>query len=406
MLLLTMLRGALLMVMPFIPIYVRNIFEYKVSGKYKILLGLFIVSSIVGLLLGTTYLPNVLLSAWIFLPILYLFCIKPDSVCVRENQRGLPNVIEYSIPVILIVCVVGFLVWVGKRGDEFGTAYGRHYEYVHGLALILAFYIFYYFAKIEQRVYNKYDIVCFLLFFGSFVLCDFGLGWICLAITMAIYFLRRFSLKSILIGVLAFLGGYMVLLQTNIGYIEENIDSFFYNQDNARKSIMFAQTTEVLNENLFIVIVGAGPGSYNGRSQMLLTKDSDNPIVSVLGQSESPLYVKYIKPLWNSSFVSQQAYSDGTRNKPFSSFVSILVEYGVFFYVMILFLWIKRMRYFYCNMKNCWEYQSLYMMNLFMFVSCLLHEWFATTEMLFFLIAQMSLLSQIKSNSNENIFCR
>lgn len=109
------------------------------------------------------------------------------------------------------------------------------------------------------------------------------------------------------------------------------------NQEDARKVLMFYETGNLYKENLLIPILGTGPGGYNSRSAVLLSGDSDNIFTKILGHQYPVFYQKNIYILWNKDFVSQDSYTDGTRNKPYSSFVAIFCEHGLIFGVIFFF---------------------------------------------------------------------
>ena len=106
-----------------------------------------------------------------------------------------------------------------------------------------------------------------------------------------------------------------------------------------RKILAFRSYFEKITNSKSNILLGIGPGTYNSRTSFLLNGEyTKNPIFKKIS-SEPPLAVKYIYPLWNSKITYQ--YNDGTRNEPFSSFLSVLSEYGLIITLMLIYLLFK-----------------------------------------------------------------
>lgn len=380
----TQLRGGVLIAMPLLLIFFNKIQPFYPAGKkFVVLFSLFFISALTGILMGWTTYSGVLLSAWLFLPILRCFYATPRPV---YKNVTLYSFIKSTYPVLLVIDLIGLLVWLKVKGDEFGIAYGRHYEYVHGLAVVNLMYFFYYVSQIVYKNKSRKNIFLAILFFLSFTFCDFGLGWVTFFLTILAYLLLHINIKNILLLTAVIGLGGIFLQSDRFSYERQNINNVKLNQEDARKVLMFYETGNLYKENLLIPILGTGPGGYNSRSAVLLSGDSDNIFTKILGHQYPVFYQKYIYILWNKDFVSQDSYTDGTRNKPYSSFVAIFCEHGLIFGVIFFFCFFYRIYKFYQLEKKNSIYFYLVFLNIFMLISCIIHEWIVSTEFVLFLI--------------------
>lgn len=393
----TPLRGGVLLIMPLILLYFNKIQPYyPVMWKVVSLFCLFFISAFIGILMGWTTFPNILLSTWLFLPILRCFYARPKTIFRRKIT--IQSFIETTQPILLIIDLIGLFAWLKFHGDEFGMAYGHHYEYVHGLALVNLMYFFYYISQIIYNKRSRKNIILTILFFISFTLCDFGLGWVTLILTILAYMLLNINFKYTLLFIFTISIAYFFLQTDKFSYERQNIDNAFIKPDDARKAIMFYEIKDLFNENPLITLLGTGPGGYNSRATILLTKDSNNIFNKILGKHNPQFYQKYIYPLWNTTFVSQDAFTDGTRNKPYSSFVAIFCEQGLIFGTIILFSFIHRIYIYHRQEKKNSILLYLVFLNLFMLISCIMHEWMISTEFVLFLIINYIAVCDLHQN--------
>lgn len=143
-LLLTPIRCIAIMVSPLFVYGIYCLHHFKMQRGTGWLFALWGGTSLIGILNETTNWQNVLVSAIIFLPMLYLFFIKP--------QRGLSQfTVNFSLLqrmmlyILIPINILGGICWVksGMLGDAWGIPYGSHYETVHGLAMINIYVLFY-----------------------------------------------------------------------------------------------------------------------------------------------------------------------------------------------------------------------------------------------------------------------
>lgn len=367
---------------------------------YTVLIFLFLLSSVVGILEGTTSKENVLLSAWLFLPILYLFYAHPIS---RFNTASFYSYFKISEKILLIVDFIGLIVWISTNFgvDMMGAAYGSHYEAVHGLAMVNVMYALYYIALIRKKEFKKRHLTKFIIIVLSFIFCDYGLGVLIIASTVTILLLLERKFKYLLLLAILSISSTFIFISDLFSYNRENIDSAIYDQDNARKVIMYYNSVNLLAKEPEIAIFGTGPGGYNSRTTALLSGNNSNIFTDFLGVHQPKYYKEDIWPLWNNLLVSFDDHTDGTRNKPYSSFVAMVAEYGFIFSLIIIYTVFKRIKSIQKKKsKFVLDYYILYL-DIFMFIACLVHEWMVCTEFIVYLLLRFFASKQIKINEKK-----
>lgn len=375
--------------------------RYKQS--IAILITIFILSSLFGLATETTSLGGVILSSIIFLPmILFLFYEPSCSIDKKELYNKLAKPFLYFL---LAIDILGCIYKLSHGGvDDYGWAYGKHYEYVHGLAMINTFVFLWFVMKLLYSHLSRKEWLIFGMIAISIIGCGYGLGIICLFLTFVVLLCRLGKRKSLLVLCLLLIGVYEVSKSPNLEYERENIALAMDNVD-VRKITMFHEFISLLKDDNQIFIIGTGPGGYNSRSALLLSGDNQNFVNKALGNIQPVYYKKYIYPLWNRTFVSQAAHTDGTRNKPFSSFVSIWAELGVFFIVIFAIIYIKLIKQLRRYKRHKVEYYFLLSLDIFMVFSLISHLWLETTEFIVYCLirffAIMSLKSEHSAKSHE-----
>lgn len=206
-----------------------------------------------------------------------------------------------------------------------------------------------------------------------------------------IIFFFRLSVKSIFYVIISLLVIIAVIKKYNTDfdyYVRSSsmiLDNSLWEND-ARKAMAFVNYKKIVTENPEVLLWGCGPGGYNSRTAFLINNDANNPFTFLIGHAMPIYHLKYIYPLWNSSFVSQYEYNDGSRNKPFSSCLSVLSEYGIiFFFVLYSFF----LRIWHKNIRAKWgtyRFSVLYD-SIFMFLMLFFDQWIETSEMVFVLLA-------------------
>lgn len=403
--LLTPLRALVILVTPFIVLLICKTFGIHLSRNWCFVALFFLLSSVIGLMTGTTYIPNVILSLYIVLPILYVFLGRiqlPVLKCFALRSYFLST----SLKILLCINTIGYMadIYMGYDDDAFRVGYGTHFEQMNGLAIINMLMIIYMIVRLKRdnSAYMKSKIAFYI---GAFLLCAYGASFIALLITYTIYVTQKLQIKKI--AQISLVGIFIVCLGIRFAPPSFN---YYYNsivlmldseqiENNARKIKMFSDTYSLIKQHpIRICIVGFGPGSYNGRVSSLLSDDKDNPFITLMGSSMSPLYLKYIYPLWNKNVVSVEDHTDGGRNKPMSSFVSILIEYGAVVLFIIIVYIIKQLYKIRKRIGYQSEATTLYLCVIFFMILCVVEQWLETSEFLYFSLFFTLLLSTSRAN--------
>ena len=402
---LTPLRAMVILIAPLLPFLVKRYFCCKINKKVSILYCIIIVSSLIGLLRGYVDFANVVLYLWICFPIIYLlFGDVKGSVSSAVSWDALFRSLRWWL-IIIDVCgfICRFIIF--RTVDDFGFAYGTHFKGVSGLCVVNAFMVLYYLSHLLRSEVSKSNINNFLFFFCSFIFCYSGLTAITFVIAIIIYFILNIKPKNLIKAVILFLFGLIVLMYSAkeiIYYNIRNVELFMSAedaQDNARKRVMYSNFFDLMYSDFSVDVIGVGPGGYNSRICFLLNDDSDNIFTTVLGHHMPPYHKNDIYPLWNRAFVSFEAFTDGARNKPFSSIVAFGAEAGLIFLFLFSLFWFRSMNTFRKLSRKDGDYLYLFLLNVFMFLLLITEYWFESSEFILFLIIQNTLIANKMSNN-------
>ena len=324
----------------------------RIDWRVWLLVLLFMLSSSIGLLVHTTTIYSVGLSCIVFLPLLFLLFSTPSV----WKSRPMYYAARAFITILLIIDVLGLYFWLLYGGDEFGMAYGRHYEYVHGLAMINTYVLLWYVMKF---FYGKMTMTdwCIASFIAlSWVCCQFGLGFVCLILTFVILLLTARKFKVLLFSALLLAGAWFLLQTSHFTYERVNIMKLTQRSD-VRKMVMFDRFASLLCNDPQVLFIGTGAGGL---------------------------------------FVSQRKYTDGTRNMPFSSAVSIWAENGLLFFLLFCYLCASQIRRLRQYRADRVSYNYLLALDIFMIISLVSHMWFETSEFLVYILIRHTVLSNIQ----------
>ena len=388
---LTPVRVVVIFLLPLLAFGAARFYALRIDSRVWVLLLLFAVSSCAGLVVHTTTLYSVLLSCIVFLPVLVLRFATPAVM----KSRRMHSAARAFLITLLVIDALGLCFFLAYGGDEFGMPYGRHYEYTHGLGMVNTFVLLWYVMKFfygEMKVLD-WCIAAFIAI--AWLCCQYGLGFVCLILTFVILLLTARKFKVLLFSALALAGAYLLLQTANFSYERENIHKLSRRTD-ARKLVMFDRFVSLLRNDPQVLVLGTGAGGYNGRVAQLLCGENDNTLNHYLGKVEPKYYKQDIYPLWNHLFVSQRKFNDGTRNKPFSSAVSLWAENGLLFFLLFCWLWVaqmRRLRYFRSDRVS---YNYLLALDIFMFISLVSHMWLETSEFLVYILIRHTVLSNIQ----------
>ena len=359
---------------------------------------LMVVSTIIGLLRGTTDVSHVVLSFWILLPIFLLLFSEPHNINPVLIML-LPYMKRMFLYILFAINIIGAYSWMtSPKIDMFGYGYGmNHYETVHGLAMVDTYFLLYFIIRGFTNGFNRQRVLCISFFIFCIYGCQYGLGLICLFVTFIVMLIYAKQVKSLLTLCLILLIGIYALNTETFAYERENIEKAQKGED-SRKVTMFMDFLKVQTENIDIVLFGTGAGGYNSRTANLLSRDTRNVFTDLLGnKNQPPYYKKYIYPLWNKSFVSQASHTDGTRNKPYSNLVSLWAEFGIVFFIVFVWLYYKQIKKV-LQYRYCHRFESTYLLALdvFMIVSLISHLWLETSEFVLYCLIRWMMMVQIK----------
>ncbi len=357
---LSFLRPLLFLFLPLFLIAFIALFKVRYSRNILFLgLGIVLITFLSSLYIGEHNLSNNILSFYFFSPVLLVFFSR-----IKIPDKIYGSYFEYFINVITIILIVnnciGFIqfLFTPSNDDAFMGFYGKQGLGLHTLSLI-NFMISVYYFFLYQYHKTKLNLGLFFFFLTSAFLCFYGLGLVVFAFSVFAYkFSFRTFFKSIFISIIiiAFLGTTLYLFRNStFNYNYENIkkvELFFskkadqkFTAEIPRKLILYKNYVYAYSNDLGLFLLGSGPGTFNSRTSFLLNGDYSKSGIfeSIFGVS-TPIYAsKYVYPLWESKMVSQDLYkkgiyNDGTRNEPFSSFISLLAEYGFLITFLIFFL--------------------------------------------------------------------
>ena len=99
---------------------------------------------------------------------------------------------ELFLKFLILIDLLGLFFWINGGVDEYGMAYGRHYEYVHGLSMINTYVFLWFLMKYlftKQLSLKEWIVFGYISF--SIIACSYGLGYICLLLTFVVLLILR-----------------------------------------------------------------------------------------------------------------------------------------------------------------------------------------------------------------------
>lgn len=252
--------------------------------------------------------------------------------------------------------------------DGFLGLYGASGLNMHTLSIINFIYAIYYFNK------KRYWLFTFFIFSGF--MCFYGLGLVVFIIAFGSTLLMTLNKRYLVYILISPFLIITILILTSVlnpsvfKYMSNNIlDSYsaietmsykdemervsnYKSVKTPRKLLAFVGAHYRIKSNPEILIYGTSPGTYNSRTSFLLNGEySKSSIVEYI--NSQPEYAKRdIYSLWNKNINYQ--YNDGTRNQPFSSVLSFVMEYGLIISLLVVVLFkfkYKRIRHLNGNLK-------------------------------------------------------
>lgn len=416
-LLLTPLRMTTIVLTLPIVVYVYRNFKIRFTNSSFFFLILSIITTFFGLFVKTTYLPNVFDFWFRYMPILCLsMCISlPKCNFVPCKNFNLPTFVRIAEFVIIIIDLFGFLAFATKfttmGEDVFGLPYGAHFRKVHGLAIINAIFFFYNYSLTEQR-FTKQNLIKTIFFFISFIFCFYGLSLMILLISFIIYAIVCYikKIKYILYICVFLYATAQIVDHFNphfLFYIENNLtidknDDF----ENKRKFLFYKNTIDYYKNELPLSVIGTGPGGYSSRTTFNFNDESNYQFTKLFGHTMPPKHYEYVYPLWNKFVASFDEGTDGTRNQPYSSLITILVELGIIPFILFMSCYIGKIHFYMKHINEHFLFRFLFIGNLYFLMSAATDWWFECSEYLFFLIFELLSINHLRLLSNNKIMIK
>lgn len=397
-LLLTPFRAAVIVILPFLVILITKWCKLCVSPIFYIWLYLMLLSSCYGLIVATTEWANILLSSWIVLPILFMFYSHPRGAF---SNIYIDKIIRYFTYVMAFIDIIGFICYLWyPMDDQYNIPYGTHFNGTHGIGLLNTFFCFYYVFLSPIKSISKHSLFWALFFFINFILCFYSSGVLALGATIMFFLILNLKIKNILIALSLVAVTVGIIAYSNPGNVT-NVSGKYERyiveaEVLPRKIIMFHNyINHVDTYPISSILVGVGPGGYNGRIAWLINNDSDNLFTKLLGHHMPMFHTSDVYPLWYKDLYTTP-FMDGSVNKPFSSLVALASEYGFISFLLFLFYFISKIVESYRNMKINSLYIGLFFMHVYMFINLLFDTWLESSEFLFYILFVLLIEMKIK----------
>jgi hypothetical protein len=289
-------------------------------------------------------------------------CFTPLVFLILKPTKKLFTIEDWfviSTKVLLVVNISAFFdffyVMLTKTrllDDGFLGLYGISGLNMHTLSIINFTYAIYHF--------NIKNYKWFLFFAFCGFMCFYGLGLLLFILAFSITLLMTLNKRYlvyvlfspvIVIGIIVFTS---VLNPKIFNYMGNNlIDSYMaletlsYDKEmedvlehkrvaTPRKLLSFVGGYNRITSDYGILFYGTSPGTYNSRTSFLLNGEYSSSKMAKFVNNQPKFAIADIYPLWNKDINYQ--YNDGTRNQPFSSVLSFVMEYGILISIMAVFL--------------------------------------------------------------------
>jgi len=357
----TFLRISLLIIYPFIVLFIGLFYRFRITSSFLILTGIAIFSFLLSLF-ENGFLKYKLLSLFYMLPFLLLLFSDP----VPEKGSRVKNLSIFFSCLTLVALIndlTGLVqVFINPYSDDsFVGIYSQYSVSLNGLMLLNAILFFYYFVHflISKKLIHFIPAIFFLC---CAVLGYYGAGLlICMAAFILSFF--RFQVKAVFrtltVGLISLAIVYLFMLTVKPLVLEYNISNIkkimtFDPNTGPRKIASFYNYASSYPKNAKDFLFGSGPGTFNSRSAFMVGSPTYFQMFPFIKDDSQPYYFKnYAYTLWNENNTSKAMYLDGFRNQPFSSFLAFLGEYGLIF--TLIFSWLYY-RYYRSVAVNFYRY--------------------------------------------------
>lgn len=357
---LTFLRPMLIFIYPALFIFFTLGLRFKVTTAQLFVFSFAVIISFISMLYEGFFLLNYFTSLYLILTPLFILTLKPPVINKKNDYNYFDSFFKIFAKVLFVVNISAFIyaiiVLSSARypDDVFTGLYGKSGFGSHSLSLInTAVSIYYLFIK---------DIKRFVFFFICGVLGFYGLGLIIMVVSACIFsipyvvkslglLIKGIAISSLLVFIMYSVNpkniDYIVLnvtdalkVFTDYSYDEEMDKVNNYKRTYVPRFITFVDgTRKLFFSDTKVFLFGASPGTYNSRTAFYLNGDFlQSKFVKKYFSENTTYHEKYVKPLLNRKLITLVRWNDGTRNQPFSSIISILVEYGFVISIGLIFI--------------------------------------------------------------------
>ncbi len=334
--------------------------------------------------------PNYLFSLYLLIPtfIIVRSVWSPSYVSDGDN---LDHFMRVSGIILFIVNISAFIFYLHSSvsfgvnlDDEFTGFYGKSGLGSHSLSIINLIYAYY------NICYKRIGLFFFFLISG--IMGFFGLGLILFFLALIWVYSSRVLkyYKQIIAGALGLaiiFGVITVVNDKNLKYLNNNIiqgiesvQNYDYKEELAISNEMkvskaprfitfLAVSVNTLKSDPKVFWLGTSPGGYNSRVAFMFNGDfMQSDFLTSMFRYQTKYHSENVFVLQNRALL-ELPFNDGTRNQPFSSIISLLLEYGVILGGGFLFLIFSRIRSIVNKQKS---FKKLFLEFLFIYLFLIL----------------------------------
>lgn len=410
---LTFLRPLLILCYPFILWWLIEVYNFKLSKSYLLFFIVLLLLSFISMISEGFFLFNYLMGTYLVLtPIVILSLnVRPRK---KKYSDNLFNLFIRVFTVILAIVNVSavfyalYALWSTEYPDDVFTGlYGRSGFGSHTLSIInLSVSVYYLFEK----KYKK-----FILFIGCGVLGFYGLGLLIFLLAIVVFYspliIKNIGIvfKGLIILALVFFITY-IINPGNVDYIKVNVrdsmsvfESYDYEVEmdkinnyqrtfTPRYYTFLQGTGRLIMSDAKVFLLGTSPGTYNSRTAFYLNGDFiQNQFIKDNFSENTYYHEEYVKPILNRKLISVP-WNDGTRNQPFSSLISIFLEYGVLLGLLIVLICRTKIRDIWSKTNRDNKRKYVQFLALFLFLLLLVQNYLEYPEIIIFFLMVFKLI--------------
>ena len=422
---LTFFRPLLLFLYPVLVLLLFKGLNLKIDKKIFLhCLGM-IVFGLLSMVLEGFFLFNFLLSLYLVLiPFLLITSVPKQSEGSKPKQYfktflNYFSIILFVVNISAVFYSLFMLTTTANPEDIFTGLYGGSGFGSHSLSIINLFVATYYFFH-KRYTFFIFFFICGILGFYGQGLVVFLLAF---GIVMLPFLIRNIGLTlKIGVATLVFFAVVTAINPGNLTYIQNNTNFFKtifddYDYDEQMERIASYKRTLVPRYYTFLVgtkrlylsnpkvfLLGTSPGTYNSRTAFYMNGDFiGNKYVRKYFNYRTTYHSDYVFPILNRHYVEYLPWNDGTRNQPFSSVVSMLVEYGFFFGGLYLFFFFRAIFRIRSQLDNKPDRTFVLFASLYIFFLFVFQFYLEVVEIILPLLLMLKLLQVDQLNRSNKI---